>query len=94
MASIVVREPYRSIGSLVFGVKNIQRASSIFGNVDFNWSVEKLTNGLNFRVISVDTIFPFSSNVLVKGLIRNKLGKVFLIARLGTIKLLKLAKLP
>lgn len=82
MIAVVVREPYRGIGGLVFRMKNIQRACSIFGNVNFNRSIKKLTDGLNFGIVSVDTIFPLSPNVLVKGLIRNKLGKMFLVTRL------------
>ena len=82
----MVGEPYGGVLSLVLGMKNIQRGSSILRNKDFNRSVEKLAGRLNFRIVSVDAIFSLPPNVLLKRLIGDELGKVFLITRLSRKK--------
>jgi hypothetical protein len=66
MIPIVIRETNRSIVRLVFGMKDIQGRGTIFGTKYFNGAVEELTNGLNFRMITVDSFLALALNILCK----------------------------
>jgi hypothetical protein len=47
-------------------MKDIQGRGTIFGTKYFNGSVEELTNGLNFRMITVDSFLALALNILCK----------------------------
>jgi hypothetical protein len=82
MISIMVGKSNRSVVGLILCMENIQRVLASLGSEDFDWTIEQLTDRLDFGVIAVDTIQSLSCNVLLKRLSCYELREVFLVSLL------------
>jgi len=80
MVSVVVAKPNGRIVGLVFCVENIDGRRAIFWTEYFYRAIEKFADGLNLRVVTMNSILSFTENVLLKWLTGYKLRKVFFVS--------------